>query len=120
MIGSTEHHEQMGFVTWFRGKFSGVVLIAIPNGGARHIKTAVALKQEGVVAGTPDMFIPAWSLWLEMKRCRGGVVSKEQEKMFEYLRGIGHTVILGRGSTDMSRQVLDFADKIKYKEIQRE
>lgn len=115
MIGSSEHAEQMGFVIWFRGKFPGVVLIAIPNGGARHIKTAVALKQEGVVAGTPDMFIPAWSLWLEMKRCRGGVVSKEQEKMFEYLRGIGHVVILGRGATDMSQQVLDFVQHKDYK-----
>lgn len=30
---------------------------AIPNGGQRHIITAVRLKKEGVVAGTPDVAI---------------------------------------------------------------
>ena len=110
MIGSTEHNEQVGFINWFHQKFPGVLIFAIPNGGARHIHTAIALRDEGVVQGIPDLFVPEWKLWIEMKRMRGGVVSKEQEKIISYLLHIGYTVIIGKGAGDASAQVLKFRE----------
>lgn len=103
-----EHDEQVGFVNWFRGNFPGVLIFAVPNGGKRSIATGKKLKAEGVVAGIPDLFIPEWSLWVEMKRVRGGRVSPEQLVVHEYMVSIGHTVIIGKGATDASRKVRDF------------
>jgi hypothetical protein len=108
MIGSTEHHEQQGLLLWFRSRYPDVLIFAIPNGGKRTIGTARMLKDEGVVAGIPDLFVPEWKLFIEMKRERGGVISKEQEKIISYLIHIGYVVIVGRGATDASRKVLKF------------
>ena len=104
----SEHLEQVGLVNWFRGKFPGVLIFAIPNGGHRSITEAKRLKDEGVTPGVPDLYVPAWNLWIEMKRVQGGRLSREQKDMIEYLQSIGHTVIVGKGATDASRQVLEF------------
>ena len=112
MNGRTNHpsesDEQEGFVIWFRAKFPAVLIYAIPNGGHRAISTAKRLKAEGVVSGIPDLHIPAWRLWVEMKRVKGGKLSAEQNAMIEHLEGIGHKVIVGKGAQDASAQVIDW------------
>ena len=107
-IYPSEHDEQVGFVNWFRGEFPGVLIFAIPNGGRRSISVAKGLKAEGVTRGIPDLFVPAWGLWIEMKRVKGGSLSPDQKKIIKYLDGAGHKCIVGRGATDASRQVLEF------------
>ena len=104
----TETQEQEGLVTWFRARFPGVLIFAIPNGGHRAISTAKRLKAEGVVPGVPDLYVPAWNLWVEMKRVKGGTLSPDQKEMIKYLESIGHTVIVGYGATDASRKVLEW------------
>jgi hypothetical protein len=103
-----ESAEQIGFVNWFETKFPGVRIFAIPNGGHRAISVAKAMKAEGVRPGVPDLFVPAWCLWIEMKRQVSGRVSKEQADWHRYLENVGHFVIVGKGATDASRQVVDF------------
>ena len=81
----TEHEEQRNLVRWFRQTFGlvskgGVRIFAIPNGSQRSRTTGAKLKAEGVSAGVPDLFIPAFSLWIEMKRAEGGSVSAEDRK----------------------------------------
>lgn len=102
----SEHEEQAGFVQWFRAKWPRVLIFAIPNGGKRNISTAKKLKAEGVVPGVPDLFIPAWGIWIEMKRQKGGRTSSDQDGMISYLESIGHHVIVGYGATDASDKLL--------------
>jgi hypothetical protein len=64
-----------------------------------------SLKAEGVTAGVPDLFVPAWKLWVEMKKATGGTVSPVQRDWIAYLNGIGHHVIIGRGFEDAKRQI---------------
>ena len=104
---SSEHSHQAGFLQWFRAKYPGILIFAIPNGGKRDIVTAKKLQMEGVTPGVPDLFVPAWSLWIEMKK-PGGRLSEAQKNMIEYLEGIGHTVIIGFGARDASEKVLEF------------
>ena len=112
-ISPSEHSEQVGFINWFRAKYPDVLIFAIPNGEKRAISVAKRLKAEGVVRGIPDLFVPAWTLWIEMKRVSGGRLSTEQRQMIKYLEGIGHTVIIGKGAGDASKQILDFFERKK-------
>jgi hypothetical protein len=106
----SEHSEQVGFVNWFRAKYPHTLIFAIPNGEKRSISVATRLKAEGVTRGIPDLYIPSCNLWVEMKRATGGRLSPDQKKVIEYLRSVGHTVIVGKGAGDASKQVLEFLD----------
>jgi hypothetical protein len=101
----TEHEEQRELVRWFRLTFPGVLIFAIPNGGARSLATAGRLKAEGVLAGVPDLFVPAWRLWIEMKRAKGGVVSPEQKRMLKALESVGYCALVCRGCEDAKAQI---------------
>ena len=103
----SEHLQQVRLVAWFRRTYPGVRVFAIPNGGGRSMAQGASLKAEGVQAGVPDLFVPAWNLWIEMKREAGGVVSPMQRDWIQYLESIGHRVIVGHGFEDAKRQILD-------------
>jgi hypothetical protein len=102
----SEHLEQVRLVSWFRKTYPSVRIFAIPNGGGRSMAQGAAFKAEGVSPGVPDLFVPAWSLWIEMKRITGGTVSPAQRDWIAYLEGIGHSVIVGRGFEDAKAQVI--------------
>ena len=74
-------------------------LIAIPNGGARHIAVARKLKAEGVRPGVPDLFLPlpirghCAGMWIEMKS-PDGKVSLNQKDFMEYLQWAGYKAIV--------------------------
>ena len=104
----SEHEEQVGLVNWFRERFNGVLIFAIPNGEKRAISVAKRLKAEGVVRGVPDLFIPEWNLWVEMKRVQGGRLSPDQKNMISYLESIGQTVIVGKGARHASELILNY------------
>ena len=76
IVKTTEHQEQCAVIAW---KWICIIkypelknLFAIPNGGARDIVTGRKLKDEGVVAGVPDLFLAVprgryHGLFIEMK-----------------------------------------------------
>jgi len=102
----SEHEEQREFVRWFRLAHRGVRIFAIPNGGKRSKREAGRLKAEGVSSGVPDLYVPAWKLWIEMKKEKGGVLSPTQKDWRDYLVGIGDTWIVARGHADAIEQVI--------------
>lgn len=72
----SEHDEQAALIHWCELNKNRIpelgLLLAIPNGGKRAIKTATRLKLEGVKAGVPDLFLPVarkgcHGLFIEMK-----------------------------------------------------
>lgn len=109
----TEHFEQREFVKWFRQAYPGIRIFAIANGGARSITTAARLKVEGVSAGVPDLFIPAWRLWIEMKRIKGGAVSAEQKDWIKYLEEVGYCAKVCKGADDAKKQITAFFNQHK-------
>ena len=102
----SESDEQIGFVNWFEASFQGVRIFHIPNGGHRAISVGKKMKAEGVKPGVPDLYIPAWKIWIEMKRVKGGKLSDDQVDWYDYLTGIGDAVIIGRGAKDASVKLL--------------
>lgn len=79
-ITATEHQEQVAIFQWAafnRRKYPELdLLLAIPNGGKRHIGTAKKLKAEGVKSGVPDITLQVArggfnGLWIELKAGKG-------------------------------------------------
>ena len=108
MKSLSESAEQIGFLRWFETAFHGVRIFHIPNGGHRAMTVAKKLKEEGVRSGVPDLYVPAWKLWIEMKRATGGRLSADQKDWIAYLEGIGDRVIVAHGAKDASGQVIAF------------
>lgn len=109
----TEHFEQRELVRWFRQTWPGVRIFAIPNGGHRSLAAAGRLKAEGVSSGVPDLFIPAWRLWIEMKRTKGGSVSAEQKDWIKYLEEVGYCAKVCKGANDAKEQITAFFNQQK-------
>ena len=70
--------------------------------------TAGRLKAEGVSSGVPDLFIPAWRVWVEMKRSKGGSVSAEQKDWMTYLESVNYFCIVGKGADDAKTKINNF------------
>ncbi len=107
----TEHVEQVAYVNWFRLQYRDVRLVAIPNGGSRHPIEASNLVDEGVAPGVPDLFVPAWLFWIEMKRLKGSKTSAAQLDWRDYLNTIGHTSIIARGFHEARERTLEFVEQ---------
>ena len=100
----TEHQVQCTLIQWWqmqckKWKVPECLLFAVPNGGHRNIITAKKLKDEGVRAGVPDLFLAVprgiWhGLFVEMKRNNRCRPSGNQVKMLKLLQTRGyHTVV---------------------------
>lgn len=55
---------------------------------------------QGMFKGCPDLFLPQFDLFIEMKRRDGGVVSLEQKKVHEWLRHLGYKVEVCHGAKE--------------------
>ncbi|MCP4540129.1 MAG: VRR-NUC domain-containing protein [Chloroflexi bacterium] len=117
MIHPTEHDEQKAVVEWAAMvslRYASLALLyAIPNGGHRHAAVGARLKAEGVKAGIPDLCLPVprhgyGALYIEMKRVKGGTVSRTQRHWIEALREAGNRVEVCRGATDAIRVLTDY------------
>lgn len=89
----TEAQEQQAVVEWCDAM--GVPVFHVPNGGSRHPAEAAHLKAQGVKPGVPDLFVPVarggyHGLFVEMKRGKGGRLTKEQAEWIRLLRGQGY------------------------------
>jgi len=105
----TEHEEQREVIRWFRRKYAPIRIFAIPNGGMRSKATAARLKAEGVSRGVPDLFVPYYRLWIEMKRVRDGRLSPDQRDWHRYLADeCGHTVLTCHGAEDAKAQIDEY------------
>jgi rhodanese-related sulfurtransferase len=88
MIKISEHQEQCTVVEWFRLQYPDELLFAIPNGGHRHINVARKLKNEGVTASIPDLFLASAKhgfngLFIEMKSLKGKLTKQQAEMMLK-------------------------------------
>lgn len=109
-----ESIEQITFVNEFRRRFEGVLIHSTPNSGKRHKSVAKKMKDEGQVPGIPDLTVPAWRLYIEMKRQKGGSLSEEQKEIIAYLELHGYTVIIGYGWQDAMQKALEYGKDKGY------
>lgn len=102
----SEHQEQVAVVN--RCRQLGLLIMAIPNGGYRSKIAGSILKKEGALAGAPDLCLclgMGQTIWIEMKRRKGGVLSDAQKKIHEDMRQLGHQIIVAKGAKDAFDQL---------------
>lgn len=108
----SEHVEQREFVQWFRQTYPNVRIFAIPNGGARNISVAAKLKAEGVSRGVPDLFVPEWKLWIEMKAVNNiSKLSEFQKSWIKYLISKDYAVIVAHGFEEAKMDVIKYLNR---------
>ena len=113
MKSPSESSEQISFVLWFKFNYPDVTIFSIPNGGSRNKAEAMKLKKEGILAGVSDLFVPEWRLWIEMKRIKGGTVSKEQKSFMIEMERVGYQCYVARGF-EQAKEVIDVCLKHKH------
>lgn len=106
-IDATEHEHQVAvfeWAGWMKHKHPELgLLFAIPNGGMRHVVVAMKLKAEGVKSGIPDICLPVarngyHSLYIEMKRKKGGQARQGQREWLNALNKEGFMAVICKGS----------------------
>ena len=117
---SLEHAEQVSLMQWWslqcrRFGIPEQLLFAIPNGGQRNIITAKRMKDEGVRAGIPDLFLAVprgkfHGLFVEMKKTRGGVVSDAQKACMQMLSENGYCVTVCHGFIEAKTAITRYLD----------
>ena len=115
----TENAEQAALFQWAE-LASGAhpelrLLYAIPNGGLRDGRTAAILARTGVKSGVPDLCLPVarggWhSLYLELKRAKGGRVSENQKTWLKRLNDAGNRAVVCRGWQQAQDMIMDYLE----------
>jgi len=135
----TEHQEQVAVVNWLdfiaalrwsdlaildrwsfdeskyaqsRPQFQ-IPYYSVPNGGKRHIKTAVDLKKEGASSGVADLVLPIPrggypGLYIEMKKVKDGTTSKAQKAWGVALRKMGYHWEVCKGHQQAIDSITDY------------
>lgn len=94
----TEDEEQQALFEWAqyrKGRFPELeTLYHIPNEGKRSAQTGARLKSMGLCAGVPDICLPVArggyaSLYIELKRIKGGKLSENQKEWLQKLNKWG-------------------------------
>lgn len=98
----TEHWEQVQLFQWAAYIPELRLMYAIPNGGKRDIRVAIKLREEGVKAGVPDIFLPIprggkHGLYIELKRQKYGKVSADQLLWLDALMHQGYACAVCHG-----------------------
>ena len=96
-----EHNEQVIVIKYCDLK--KIPIFAIPNGSNKSRTAQRNFKAEGLRAGVPDLFIPVPSikyhgLFIEMKRVKGSVTSKEQKEWIALLNKQGYKAVICKGA----------------------
>ena len=116
----TEAQEQTALFQWaamMEGHIPELALLhSVPNGGSRNPIEARHLKEQGVKAGIPDLFLPCarggfHGLYIEMKRRKGGRVSIEQKKAIIALREQGYRVEVCEGWERAREVIKEYMDE---------
>ena len=113
----TEAQEQKALFEWAeaaQGKYPALrYMFHIPNGGSRNMIEARHLKEQGVKAGVPDIFLPCpntinMGLFIELKRRERGTVSKAQAMWIFELNSAGYRAVVCKGWEEARDEIIRY------------
>lgn len=107
------------WAAWNESRFPELKLMFhIPNGGEREKRVAAQLKIEGVKAGVPDICLPVkrggyGSLWIELKRRKGGSASAAQKWWMNELENSGQYADICYGWEEAVKTIVEYLEMEK-------
>ena len=111
---NTEHAEKKILIQWFRIQYPRwhKCLWAVPNGGMRHVRTAIKLKEEGLLAGVADLFlmIPKnnkHGMFIEMK-AKKGKLQENQKDFLKIAQSMGYETKVCFGFNDAKNTIINY------------
>lgn len=101
----TESQEQIAVIKWCDTQPLAKYIFAIPNGANKSMASAAKFKREGLRKGVPDLMLPIpcngfHGLFIELKRTKGSVTSKEQRGWIALLHQAGYAAFVCRGADE--------------------
>lgn len=118
-LNGSEDGEQLALFCWVAlnlNKYPDLKwLHHIPNGGFRNKREAAKLKAMGVKAGVLDLCLPVKrggysGLYIELKKIKGGVVSKEQKEWLSFLRSQDFGAIVCFGWLEAKKVLVEYLE----------
>lgn len=111
-----EETEQIALAQWL--DLHKVAWWHTPNGGDRNVVVASKLKAQGVKRGVPDVIIvdppPLYpnkvGTAIELKRLKGGRLTKDQKRWLEILKSRGWVVAVCKGADE----AIEFLESLGY------
>ena len=101
-----ESWEQQSLVAELDRLEPGILMEINPAAGMKLDKRmSAAVKTLGYQAGTLDIFLPEYRVYIELKRQKGGSLSPEQKARIPRLESAGYRVIVARGAVDAIDQL---------------
>ena len=106
--------EQAALMAELRARMPAVadLVYHVPNGGHRHKSVAAKLKQQGVVAGIPDLVLTMarggyFGLYIEFKATppNDAALSSSQHERLRKLNEQGYLAVVCRGHFDAMEQI---------------
>ena len=109
-----ESQEQEKVVTWLRLQYP-FVLFTASTLDFTSFKTARRRERMGYKSGTPDLMIfeqrgTYGGLFVEMKACKGGIVSEAQENFLTALNHRGYLTTVAHGFDEAMKQIISYLD----------
>lgn len=114
IYGASESSHQEALFSWASyqiGTYPELkYMYHVPNGGKRDIKTARALKREGVKAGVPDIVLPVarggfYGLYIELKVNNNKPTGKQREYI-NFLQQQGYKAMVSYGWQE-AREIIE-------------
>lgn len=113
----TEEEEQILLFSWAKLQANTYpelsLLYHIPNEGKRSIQAGARLKTVGLSGGVPDICLPVArsgynSLYIELKRQKGGKLSENQRLWLEKLNKAGNLAVRCDGFDEAKAVILRY------------
>ena len=113
-IVASEAEEQTALFRWAaynRAKYPELELLYhIPNEGQRTKANGAMLRAQGLKKGVPDICLPVpnvryTSLYIELKRRKGGKVSEDQRGWIEALNRVGCRAVVCHGWDEAREEI---------------
>lgn len=108
LIQQDEFDAQVLFFDWFKQSYPDVLMFMSLNGIRMNIGQAMKAKRSGMMKGVPDLEVPGWRLFIEMKKEKGGTNKRHQKQVQQYLIANGYTVMVCRGYEDAVKDIEEF------------
>lgn len=108
-----EYYEQVALVNWLKLQYPNILFTASAGGMRTSIGTATKMKRMGYAKGTPDLWILERNdeyngLIIELKKKKGGQLSKEQKEWLRRLNERGFKAVCCKGYDDAEKTIKEY------------